>query len=250
MNSSDISDGLSVGIPAELATDVVAHFVAIKADVATDTLERASPGKFVETVVQILQFLDNSRYQANPKVDDYLKNLESRAVNLSDDLRITLSRVARSMYTIRNKRNIAHKGAIDPSVGDLWYLLASAQWVLSELVRTILSTDMDTASRLVQFIQKPIDQVVEDFGEKRLVLRELTAKDELLVLLRYYYPDTVKVSQIHMDMDRLSRPTVSNTLKAARKDRLIEGNPGGSYKLTALGYRYSTDVVSESLAVD
>ena len=112
MNSSDISDGLAVGIPTKLAADVVAHFIAIKTDVVTETLERASPGKFVESVVQILQFLDNGQYQANPKVDDYLKNLESRAVNLSDDLRITLPRVARSMYTIRNKRNIAHKGAI------------------------------------------------------------------------------------------------------------------------------------------
>lgn len=249
MSLAELNAGLTAALPDELASDIVSQFMAIKTDVAARILERSAPGKFVESTVQILQFLDAGNYDANPRVDDYLKNLETRSGNLSDDLRITLPRVARSMYTIRNKRNIAHKGVVDPNVYDLRYLLAGAQWLLSEIVRSVVSIDMESAGRLVEFIQLPVDALVEDFGGRRLVLGHLAVKDEILIVIRYYYPGVVEVSQIHKDMDRHPRSTVSNALAVARRQRLIEGSPGGSYKLTSLGYNKANEVTARALSI-
>jgi hypothetical protein len=243
MTPSELVDQLKTRIPAILAADLVNNFLHIRSDVATQTLERSAPGKFVETVVQVLQFLDTGQYEKNLKVDEYLKNLESKPTNLPDDLKISVARLARGCYTLRNKRSIAHKGEVDPNIFDLRYLYSASQWILSEMIRHLLSTDISTASRIIEFIQVPVSSIVEDFGDKRLVLKAGTTEEELLTLLFHYFPSPVPVSQIHKDMDRRARSTVSNTITSAYRKRLVEGSKQQGYKLTTLGYQQASEIM-------
>jgi hypothetical protein len=245
VNACELIEQLNRYLPANLVSDLINNFLQIKSEVATGTLEKSSPGKFIETVVQILQFLENGQYEKSPKVDDYLKNLESRSANLPDDLRITLARVTRASYTLRNKRSIAHKGDVDPNIYDLRYLYSASQWILSEIVRQTLSRDMDTAGKLIEFIQIPVSPVVEDFGDKRLVLKVGTTEEELMTLLLHYFPNYALVSQIQKDMDRRARPTVSNVITSTYKKRFIEGNRQQGYKLTTLGYQKAIEIIKK-----
>ena len=250
INSDELIQRISIKLPDKLARDLVSSFIRIKVDVATKTLERSSPGKFVETVVQILQYIDENKYDKSPKVDNYLKNLEIQSNNLNDDLRITLARVARASYTLRNKRSIAHKGEIDPNIYDLSFLFSASQWILSELVRQVLSSDMDTAGKTIEFIQIPVSPMVQDFGERRLVLKAGTAMEELLTLLCHYFPEYVSVSQIRTDMNRRVRSTVSNVISSAYRKRYIEGNKQKGFKLTATGFRIAMNSVHKAVKND
>lgn len=54
MKLQDLVGALTPFVGAKLAADLVSDFLKIRRDYATGTLERASPGKFVETVVQCL----------------------------------------------------------------------------------------------------------------------------------------------------------------------------------------------------
>lgn len=242
MTPDEISAALRKSLPESLSDELVEHFVSIRTDIRTGTVGGSAPGKFVETVVQVLQFMDSGSYETLPKVDQYLKNLESRPSTLSDDLRITLARVSRAMYTMRNKRSIAHKNGIDPNLYDLKILHGSAQWVLSEIVRFSTGIDVEVAGKLVEFIQTPVDRLVEDFGDKRVVLLSGAALEELLVLLRHYYPNSVGTGQIHNDMNRRKPPAISTAIKKAYDQRLIEGSRKSGYILTAWGFQASTDV--------
>lgn len=248
MTSEELTEKLKAELPDVLARDLVDQFMLIRRDVATITLERSSPGKFVETVVQVLQHFERQSFDQAPKVDDYLKNLESRQTSLPDDLRLIVSRVARSMYTLRSKRGVVHKGVIDPAVSDLRYVYTSAQWVLSEIVRHISGEDVETANHLVEFVQLPIDPLVEDFGDRRLVMFAQTAKEELLVLLRHYYPDATTVLQIRRDMDRRKPSTVLFAIRSAWEQRLIEGDKTKGYKLTQTGFRSAAELIRERLS--
>ena len=248
MTAAELKDELKNYLPTELAADLVDQFMSIRMDVTTQTLGRVAPGKFVETAVQVLQYLASGAYTKSFKsgeVEDFLKNTEARPINLPQDLKIVLTRVARGMYSLRSKRGIAHKSAIDPNIYDLRYLYSAAQWVLCEITRYVLSTDMDTAGRLVEFIQVPASSLVEDFGDKRLVLRAGTAVEELLTLLLHYYPTPVLVFQLYKDMDRYASSTVSNAITALYRGRLIEGNKKIGYKLTTLGYQRAIELVKK-----
>ena len=201
--------------------DLVNEFATIRQDVATGTLDRAAPGKFVATVVQVLQNLDVGKYDHTPKVDEYLRTVESTAKVFPTDLRVVVPRVARAMYTLRNKRSIAHKNDADPNIYDLGLLFAQAQRILSELIRHIIKSDVHTANQMVQFVQRPISLIVEDFGNMRLVLQNLTAEKEALLLFHRYYPETVPSDQLHIDMQRRARTTVSNAIARLYKKKLI-----------------------------
>ena len=242
MTPSELIHQLKRLVPAGLASDLINNFVQIRTDVITGTLERSAPGKFIETVVQVLQFLDAGQFDKSPKVDEYLRDLGSRSTNLPEDLRVTLARVARASYTLRNKRSIAHKGAVDPNIYDLHYLYSASQWILSEIVREVVTSDMDSAGKLIEFVQIPVDLIVEDFGDKRLVLKSGTAEEELLTLLLHYYPVPVLASQIRKDMDRRACSTVSNATASAYRKRLIEGNKQRGYRLTALGHQRAKEL--------
>jgi hypothetical protein len=252
MMASELIDALKKFLPPELAADLVNEFMSIRIDVTTETLERAAPGKFVETVVQILQYLASSTYSKSFKIgeiEDFLKNTEARPINLPPDLKIVLTRVARGMYSLRSKRGITHKGAINPNIYDLRYLYSATQWVLCEITRYVLSSDMNTAGRLVEFIQVPASSLVEDFGDRRLVLRAGTTEEEVLTLLLHYYPMPILSSQLHKDMNRRASSTVSNAITALYRRRLIEGNKKTGYKLTTLGYQFAIQLVKKITAL-
>jgi hypothetical protein len=250
MTPSELIAELKKHLPDKLAADLVNQFMSIRMDVATQTLERAAPGKFVETVVQVLQYMYSRSYTESFKsgeVEDFLKNTEARPINLPPDLKIVATRVARGMYSLRSKRGIIHKGTIDPNIYDLRYLYSAAQWVLCEITRQVLSTDIDTAGKLVEFIQVPPSSLVEDFGDKRLVLRVGTTEEELLTLLLHYYPTPVLTSQLYRDMNRRAQSTVSNARTALYRRRFIEGNKKAGYKLTTLGYQRTIELVRKTV---
>ncbi|HEY6293075.1 MAG TPA: hypothetical protein VI455_16105 [Terriglobia bacterium] len=106
MEKNKLVTALSKSIPRKLVDDLVDDFLQVRQDVATSTLGGSSGGKIVETLVQILQYLETGTYDQKPDVDGYLRGLESRPSKLDDGLRICAGRVARGLYAIRSKRNI------------------------------------------------------------------------------------------------------------------------------------------------
>src|SRR5262245_33439476 len=56
----------------------------------------------------------------------------------------------RALYTLRNKRTIAHIGVVDPNSYDLCFLLHGSQWVIAELLRVAAKISMAEAGRLIE----------------------------------------------------------------------------------------------------
>jgi hypothetical protein len=248
MREAEVVALLAQTIDRSLAQEVVGQFMLLRQDVLTNTLGRASPGKFVETLVQILQYLESGQYQQKPNVDEYLRQLDSRPSTLHDGLRICASRVARAMYTLRSKRNIAHLGDVDPNTFDLGYLLQSAQWVLAELVRSTSKLSMQETGTIVALIHAPVGGLVEDFGTRKLVTAALPARDEALVLLHNRHPDALTLRQMVEFMDRRSPHTVRKTLRALWQSRMLQGDAKAGYRLTAPGFNAAVEVMREYAA--
>jgi len=232
----DLIQALTAKLPRRLAGELVDDFLTIRRDVAAGIPGRAAPGKFVESVVQALQYLATGTYDDHPAVDRALSAAESLKV-LDDSLRICTARVARSMYTLRNKRGIGHKGDVDPNEYDLDFLHSAAQWIMAELVRSVSGCTMERANSLVRQIRAPVGGIVEDFGDRKLVLLELPLRDEILVLLHSEYPHLVAQKRIAASLDRSSTRPVLTALRSAWKQRLIQGSVESGYTLTQKGLR-------------
>jgi len=243
VNKAGLIGLLSAKIPTILAEDLVDEFLQLRADVASRTLGRSSSGKFVETLVQILQQLETGAYDAQPNVDAYLRGLESKNIPMDDGLRICAARVGRAMYTFRNKRNILHKGAVDPNEYDLQFLHAAAQWVMAELVRQTTGTNMSDAGALIAQVQAPVGGIVEDFSGKTLVHGDLKAPDEVLIVLHARHPDSRSREDIYHSIDRKSADTVRKALSALWRNKLVEQLSNSEFKLTHAGLRKAIEIL-------
>lgn len=207
----------------------------IRRDCATRTLERAGPGKFVETFVQCLQYINTGTYDAKPSVDDFLgKKVEN--TSMPEGLRICAARVARSMYTFRNKRNIAHKNDVDTNTHDLGFAHHGAAWITAELLRHATGVSMQEAGALIELVQAPVGTLVEEIGGTRLVHADVPVKAELLILLHSHYPDAVAVASLLKSLSRRSAGTVRNRLRDLYAEKLAHGDAKTGYRLTQAGY--------------
>ena len=249
MDSTALRTALETVVPPELAEDLVEEFLDIRRDVATGTLGRSSPGKFSETVVQVMQAMENAgKYDAQPKVDKYLKDIESRPSGLPDGLRICASRLVRSMYALRSKRNIVHKAAIDPAAYDLRLLYAGAQWVLAELLALASGVAGDDAARLVAEVQLPVGGLVEAIDGRKIVHAYMTVQDEALVLLMSEYPEPITVTDLSRSMDRRNPGSVRSTISVLWKEKLVHRGKDKRIVLTEAGLREAVGAAQAHLA--
>lgn len=226
----------------KLAEDLVEDFMIIRQDFSTKTLGRSSPGKFVETVVQCLQHLARGSFDTKPDVEDYLYRRVENEAKLPDDLRICAARIARSIYTLRNRRNIAHKGMVDPNTYDLAYLHHAASWVLAEFLRQSSGLTMEQAGSLIAQIHAPIDEIIEDIDGVRLVHADVSIDDEIFLLLRSHYPDYVPLASIRTSLASRNQGTLGNKLRALVSRKLIFGRPETGYKLTLTGFKRAAEI--------
>jgi hypothetical protein len=248
MDRDGLEEALATVVRELRGHDLASEFVDIRSDVATGTLGRSSPGKFVETVVQVLQALEKEgKYDVQPKVDAYLRGLESRSSTLPDGLRICASRLARAMYALRSKRSIVHKAEIDPGLYDLRFLYAGAQWVLAELLAMAEGVSGDDAARLVADVQLPVGGLVESIGDRKIVHCELPVREEALVLLMSWYPTPVTSAEVTTSMDRRAPSSVRAALSVLWNDKLVH-REAGTHVLTDRGLRAAIEVAQAHVA--
>lgn len=249
MDRDGLVAALETALPGPLAADLADQFLEIRRDVASGVLGRAAPGKFVETVVQGLQALENQgQYDDQPNVEGYLRGIESRQSPLPDGLRICASRLARAMYALRSKRNIVHKSDVDPSGYDLRLLYAGAQWVLAELLALAQGISGEQAGRLIAQVQLPAGELVEVLGDRRLVYGDMTVREEALVLLMSHYPEPVSAATVKSSLDRRSPGSVANTLTELWRDKLVHRRPDKQLVLTEPGLREAIRVAEAHTA--
>lgn len=249
MDSQALCAALTGSLPANLANDLVNEFIEIRRDVATGTLGRASPGKFVETAVQVLQALESAgKYDIEPKVDSYLRGLESRSSTLPDGLRICAARLDRAMYSLRSKRNIVHKAEINPATYDLHLLYAGAQWVLAELLALATGVSGQEAARLVAEVQLPVGEIVEVIDGRKIVHAHVTVKQEALVLLMTLHPTPISTAELAKSMDRRGAGSVRAAVANLWKDKLVHRDANRKVVLTEAGLRAAISVAQQNVA--
>jgi hypothetical protein len=176
------------------------------------------------------------KYDAKPDVDGYLSKKAESETSLPEGVRICAARLARSIYTLRNKRNIAHKNPVDSNTFDLALAHQGAAWIMAELLRNATGISMQEAGALIELLQAPVGTLVEEIDGTRLVHADTSVKGEILILLHSHYPERVPVPNILKSMSARSAGSVKNRLGELRTAKLLHGDGKTGYRLTEAGH--------------
>lgn len=259
--SLDASEAIqNLGVPTQLANDLVLYFQKIGDELRKLDLEKSSAGKFVETVVQILQALNSPSRSYQPtvrSVDEELTAFESRVIpSVNSESRLGIIRIARAIQCVRSKRSMVHKNLIDPNVFDLEFVHHSSRWIVTELVRLGSNSSVQDAAGIVKDIQMPVVPIVEVLLGRPLVLdNNVKSLDEVLIILYHAYSTNpakpfMTRKEIGSALNRRSSPTVSRALGSLWATRLIDGSPEQGYQLTAIGIEAAREVIDKVLSRD
>jgi|GEM_PF-1133721 len=206
-------------------------------------------GKFSEVILGLIENkvsgqginLDKIHFgNLYEKIKNYPKS------NAEDEiLTLAIPEVAKSVYTLRNKKDVAHVKTVDPNLIDSVYCVASCDWMLSELALLLLKVDEKEAYELIRSVLEKKIPLIEEFEDGTIVIlkKDLSRSDEILLTLYYHYPRRLPNSDLK-NILKLPSKSIYVYLKHLEGEKLIHRTEEGS-KLTQLGIKY----VEENLII-
>ncbi|PIT03103.1 hypothetical protein TSA1_21845 [Bradyrhizobium nitroreducens] len=139
-------------------------------------------------------------------------------------LRVLIPRLLPVLYEIRNNRGVGHVGGdVDPNHMDAEAVHTMASWVLAELVRIFHGVSTEEAQEAVDaLVERRSPLIWEVAGVRRVLDVELSAKDQVLVLL-HHCTGAVPVADLFKWIEYSNASVFrSKVLLPLHKARLIE----------------------------
>jgi hypothetical protein len=106
-------------------------------------------------------------------------------------LTLAIPRVAESIQTIRNKKDVAHVKSIDPDSTDSDYCITSCNWILCQFVLILSKANVNETKNFTDSLMKKKIPIIEEFDDGSVVILNLhlTKQEEILLFLYHYYPE-------------------------------------------------------------
>ncbi len=183
-------DTLFPNIPAGLRNelrsrfnDVVKHFYEHKWGPS-----ELDGGKFCEVAYTVLEGYTSGTYRNAAYKPGNMEAACNQLVNSTtapDSVRLSIPRVIKALYEIRNRRGVGHVGGeVNANHMDAMYVLASAKWILAELIRVYNGVSVTEAQQAVEELSgRDIPLIWSSASTKRVLVNGLSKKDETLLLL-------------------------------------------------------------------
>jgi hypothetical protein len=235
----DLEAALQSAYPKELADAVLTAYREIEANYALKKwkVSELDAGHFVEGVRRILEHVLFGKYTGVglnlPQFNDAeLKRYENAGG--SDEFRILIPRVLKSIYGIRNKRGVGHLGLVSPNEIDATLILYSAKWVLAELYRIASGlTPQDAHAAVEQVIERRLSTLWKHEGITRVLQHSMPAKDQVLLLL--YDENVQTVDRLRETIEYQSKSKFKAILRTLHSARFIEVRPDEKCLITPKG---------------
>jgi hypothetical protein len=215
-------------------------------------------GQFTEAAARILYHIDSGTLNHKKLVNKCLEYVEdpnnSNTHNYPDKKSsLHTAKVLRTIYKFRSDRGAIH---INPNYSanhlDAKLVISNAKWVLAEIIRVFLTSDLNLVEKIIRDILEFDVPVIGDFEGQLLVQRtDCIADEEILILLHYAGQDGFDRTKIGNSVKK-DRSTITNSLKklASDKERKIIQLTNGNYRLTDIGNRYVIVNLSDKLKLE
>lgn len=159
-------------------------------------------------------------------------------------LYLAIPRVARSIYTIRNKKRVAHVKTFDPNTLDGFYVLNACDWILSSFLLLYHTSDVKEVGRIIMSIVEKKIPFIQEFEDGGIVVLkpQLNFKWQLLLVL-YHHNRRVSNPELKNAIKPKYTQLLTTSLADLEKEKLIHRNKEGSI-ITKLGIqKVETDFI-------
>ncbi|MFK7602398.1 hypothetical protein ACI3L1_09335 [Deinococcus sp. SM5_A1] len=240
--------------PQDALRYVVQEYMALKREYLLGHWQpgELNGGRFAEGMVRIMQHL--AGLPVSPlgeqlrNVDGILNTIENGAA-LPAAFRQFVPRVCKVLLNVRNGRDVAHIGGpVSPNHSDSKFVVACADWVLTELVRHYFQCPVNVAAATVRDLNElQLPVVAEVDGHVRVQNTTLSTRDKVLVMLLHRHPEKVKDADIGkwLDYGNLSRLR-GGILTDLHREAFLHYR-GGLLSLLPKGIKYVEDNVELKL---
>jgi hypothetical protein len=217
-------------LPAGLRGELLKEFNKVVRNFREGRWEPAEldGGKLCEIAYTIIRGRIEGKYPARatkpPNMEAACLALAQAPATFPRSLRLQIPRMLTALYGVRNDRSVGHVGGdVEPNHMDASFVLATAKWLMGELVRIFHDVSTERATSWVEaLVERDLPLVWRVARRKRVLDTSLTQKDAMLVLL-YSEPTAVSVGTL---VDWLevaeSRYLKRDVLRPAHKAKLIE----------------------------
>jgi hypothetical protein len=226
--------------PPEVVEALLAAYVEIESNYALRKWKASEldAGHFVEAARRVIEFKLFGSYTPIgtdlPKfTDGELKRYEQASGGHDDEFRILIPRVLKSIYGIRNKRNVAHIGVVSPNEMDATLILYSTKWVLAEFLRQASGMSLPDAQKAVDtIIERHLSLLWKHNGLTR-VLHNIGTREQVLVLL--YDESGQTAERLQTAIEYKNGTNFRKILARLHSARLIEHAPDGTCTISPSG---------------
>ena len=220
-------------LPEEIVKNLLEEYQNIKQQFFLHKYQPSelNGGRFSECILRILEYLNNGSYTPfGTKADsERIIRAAENNTNLKDTIRFFIPRTIRVLLDVRNKRDVAHPGGeVNPNYSDSLFVIHTADWLLTELVRHFYNCSITEAQKNVTDINEVKIPIVADInGFIRIQDTKLSSADKVLVILYYKNPEFVKDSDLLKWLRyKNSSEFKRNILKKLDKEALIHYENG------------------------
>lgn len=202
-------------------------------------------GHFVEAVRRALEHKLFGSYtpigENLPLFNDAeLKRYEQAHGDVS--YRVLIPQVLKTIANIRNKRGVGHLGVISPNEMDATYIVYASKWVLAELVRLNSDhTPSETEAAIGAVIERRLGVIWKHGGIARVLADNLTARQQILVLLHDRSPQTE--DELRSAVEYKNPTNFRSILSGLHRERLIEYSRGRPIHLSPKGAKDAEELI-------
>ena len=140
-----------------------------------------------------------------------------------------IPQVLKAIYTIRNKKRVAHIKMTNADSIDLEFAITSCNWVMSQLIIIYLTLSLEDTINLTSSIMERKIPTIEKFedGEIMILKRGLKFKEALLLVL-YQFPKRMNRQELNLILKPKKSSYISTYLNGLYNEKLIHLNKEGA----------------------
>ncbi len=140
-----------------------------------------------------------------------------------------IPQVLKAIFSIRNKKRVAHIKMTNADSIDFEFVITSCNWVMSQLIIIYLNISLEDSLILTNSIMERKIPTIEKFENSEIMIlkRGLIIKEELLLVL-YQFPKRMTRQELNIILKPKKSSYISTYLSGLYKEKLIHLNKEGA----------------------